>query len=168
MLWVKEDKVEYDKERRGDGDGPPPPPVGRVTATTWEKILELAGDRPLVELHLMARTPAAAAALLPLAQPLGADSLLLSVTVGGALKEAGSVNFAAADLKPNHPIKPLTIAQTLFNALGDSTSYEADLALGFTAEGRTELEDPLRELSEAAPEGVYPRATFERPIGVSA
>jgi len=166
VLWVKEDQTEWEKSKKGESDIPPPPPLpSRATATTPEKVVEFAAERPLVELHLLATTPATAATLLSLAQPLGADAITLSVTVGGVLKDGGTLNFAANDLKPTHPTKPLTVAQTLFNALGDGASYEADLALKFGPAGRTGLEEQLRTLAESAPEGVTFRATFEKPVG---
>lgn len=167
-LWVKEDapgKVKDSKDNDGLPPPPPPPPPTRVTATTWDKVLEFAAERPLVELRLQARTPAAGAALAGLAQPLGAESLELSVNVGGALKDGGSINFAANNLKPTHPTKPLGIAQTLFNALGEGATYEADLALQFGPEGRTGLEAQLQTLADGIPDGVMPHATFEKPIG---
>ncbi len=166
VLWVKEDTPEYGEDKKGDTGSPPPPPLpSRATATTPEKVVEFAAERPLVELHLLATTPATAATLLSLAQPLGADTLTLSVTVGGGLKDGGTLNFAASDLKPTHPTKPLSVAQTLFNALGEGASYEADLTLKFGPAGRTGLEEQLRTLAEGASEGVMFRATFEKPVG---
>jgi hypothetical protein len=163
ILWVKEDTPKYRGEEKGR-DLPPPPPAASVTATTWEQVLQYAAERPLVELHLVAQTPAAAAALAGVVQPLGADTLTLSVNVGGSLKDGGSLNFAVTDLKPTHPTKPLTIAQTLFNALVEGSAYEADLALGFGKAGRTGLETSLRTLADGVPEGVTPRAIYEKPI----
>lgn len=163
VLWVKEDTPKYGDDEKGR-DLPPPPLAARVTATTWEQVRQYAVERPLVELHLVALTPAAAAALAGVVQPLGADTLTLSVNVGGNLKDGGSLNFAVNDLKPTHPTKPLTIAQTLFNALVEGSGYEADLALGFGAAGRTGLETSLRTLADGVPEGVTPRAVFEKPI----
>ena len=164
--WVKEDKLEGE-ERKGLGERPvaPPPQPSRVEAITWEKALEYAPDRPLVELHLAASTPAAAATLATLAQPLGAESLLLSVTVTGRLKDGGTVSFAANETKLNHPTKPLAIAQTLFNAMADGVSYEALLVLSFGTAGRTGMEGPLGTLADAAHGDVSPRAIFEKPVG---
>jgi hypothetical protein len=70
-----------------------------------------------------------------------------------------------SDLKPNHPTKPLNIAQVLFNAIGEEATYEANLALDFGPVGRTGLEDQLRALVENLPEGVIPQANFGKPIG---
>ncbi len=165
-LWIKETPAEY-KGGKKEGEKPsvPPPPPSRVVATTWEQVLEFAQARPMVNLRLIAKTPAAATSLLTLAQPLGAETLTLSLTVGGNLKEGGAINFAVNDSKPAHPIKPLAIAQTIFNALAEGSSYEADLSLLFGTEGRMGLEPQLRNLSENAPENVAPQAVFEKPVG---
>ena len=163
--WTKESPEVKETREEGESKAKPPRPPDRVTATTWEKILEYSKERPLVNLHLVATKPAAAASLASLVLPLGADHLTLSLSVGGALKEGGAINFAANDLKPSHPIKPLQIAQTLFNAVGDTANYEADLTLHFGQTGRTGLEEQLRALSESSPEGVTPSATFEKPLG---
>ncbi|MBI3762079.1 MAG: hypothetical protein HY260_09495 [Chloroflexi bacterium] len=113
--------------------GPIPPPgprPGPVTATTWDKVAEYATDRPLAQLRLRATTPAAT--LMTLAQPIGADTISLSVSVSGNLKGGGLMNFFANDVKPNHPTRPLTTAQTVFTALIDGATYEAELTLGFS------------------------------------
>jgi len=163
--WTEESPEVKEKGVEGEPKPKPPRPPDRVTATAWEKILEYGKERPLVNLHLVADKPGAAATLATLALPLGADNLTLSITVGGTLKEGGTINFAVNDLKPNHPTKPLQIAQTLYNALGAAASYEADLTLHFGQAGRTGLEDQLRVLSENSPEGITPNATFEKPVG---
>ncbi|MFH0872551.1 MAG: DUF499 domain-containing protein [bacterium] len=167
VLWVKEDPAEYggEKGKNGGITPPPPPAASRMTATNWEKILELSADRPLLEFHLIAANPASAASLLPLVQPLGAETLKLSVAVSGNLKEGGTINFAANEVKVTHPTKPLAIAQTLFTALGENAAFEAELALDFGEAGRREMEEHLRRIASDAPEGVSPRATFGRPTG---
>ncbi|MBI2504759.1 MAG: hypothetical protein HYW07_16200, partial [Candidatus Latescibacteria bacterium] len=168
-LWVKEDQPNKEGgPSGGGGDQPPPPPKplpAKATATTWEQVIALSADRPLLELRLIAQTPAGAGNLVALSQPLGAESLSLSMTVSGELKDSGTVSFAASELKPAHPTKPLQIAQTLFNALGEGATYEAALALLFGPAGRTGLEAQLKALSEYAPEGVTPRAQFDKPVG---
>jgi hypothetical protein len=118
-----------------------------------------------MKLHLIASSPPAAASLATLAQPLGAESIGLSVTVSGTLKDGGSINFAVTDLKITHPVKPLQIAQTLYNALGSAATYEADLLLGFGTEGRTGLEEQLRTISEQVPDDVSVSAEFGKLLG---
>ncbi len=164
LLWVKEDKDPYDRKKEKELPAPPPP-TPRQSASTWERVLELAQERPLLDLKLTARTPAAAGALIALVQPLGADSIALSLSVTGQLKDGGSMNYAATGVKPNHPTKPLIVAQTIFNALADGSQYEAVLEMGFGAAGRTGLESQLESLSESAPEDVSPLALFDKPAG---
>lgn len=166
LLWTKEEvKEEAFKEGKEDYIPKLPRPADRVTATTWEKIVEYAAERPLLNLSLMATKPSAATLLSSIAQPLGPDSLTLSVTVSGSLKEGGTINFAVSDLKLNHPAKPLNIAQVLFNAIGEGATYEASLSLDFGPAGRTGLEDQLRDLVENVPEGVISQANFGKPTG---
>ncbi len=66
-------------------------------------------------------------------------------------------------MKPTHAIRPLQVAQTLFNALAEGSTYEADLTLGFGVTGRSGLESQLGRLAEEAPDGVGPKATFGKP-----
>lgn len=166
LLWVKEDKEDYGGVGRGKEPPPPrPPTTTRVSANSWERISELAQDRPLLELKLSAPAPASAGTLISLAPPLGADSIALSVSVTGRLKDGGAMSFAASDVKPNHPTKPLAVAQTIYNALDDPLQYEAVLALGFGAAGRTGLDSQLKDLGEGAPEDVSPWAQFDKPVG---
>ena len=132
-------------------------------ATSWEKILEYAADRPLLQLRLVARTPADAARLINLAQPLGAETLSLSVSAGGNLRDGGAMNFAANNLKPSHPIKPLSIAQTIFNAVGEGCSYEAAMDLTFGAAGRSGMQAGLQQAATDTPEGVTVQALFDKP-----
>jgi hypothetical protein len=81
--WVTEDRPKPGKAGRGAQPPPPPPPEAQkqVTATTSEKAIEFAQDRPLLELRLRADKPADAAALAGIAQPLGAEQLSMTVTV---------------------------------------------------------------------------------------
>lgn len=163
--WVREDTAVYGA---GDKPAPPPPvPQGPTSATTWESVLELAADRPLLRLHLRATTPGNAATLMGLAQPLGAEILTLSVTVSGTLKEGGTMSFAANDVRPAHPAKPLQVAQTIFNALSDGSPYEAELVLGFGPAGRTGMRDALQQVADDAPQGLMVRAMFERAVGAA-
>lgn len=158
--WLREDAP-------GGALVPPPPPPrgGRTIATTWDQICEYAANRPLRNLRLRATTPAASQALLKLAQPLGADSLALSASVGGEAKDGGTINFAVTDVKPTHPTGPLKIAQLLFNALKEGAEYEADLALDFGQAGRTGLAQQLNNLADEAPDDVTPQAEFDAPGG---
>jgi hypothetical protein len=146
----------------GGGPPPPPPPPSQVSATSWTQILTYAKDRPLLKLELRAPTPAVAATLATLAQPLGADSLTVSVTVSGDAKDGGSVNFQATDLKLNHPTKPLNIAQTMFNSLTDGCAFEAVLCLIFSG-GRPGMGPALDNLKQSASADVKPTGVFDKP-----
>lgn len=170
--WLKEDKPGKPAGSGSGGGGPgdtppppPPPPPGKVSATNWDKMLEYADDRPLTELHLVASSPADAAMVQQAVQPLGADQLSVSVSVGGALKDGGSMNFAANDLKPTHPAKPLGMAQTIFNSLQAGSQFEVDLKLTFGASGRTGMRGSLEQVRDKAPEGVSVRGLFDKPEG---
>ena len=151
----------------GDSPGPvvppPPPPPSQVSGTNWSQILGYAKDRPLLKLELRAPTPVVAATLATLAQPLGADSLAVSVNLSGDAKDGGSVNFDANSLKLNHPTKPLSIAQTLFNSLSDGCHYEAIVSLTF-APGRTGMAPALENLQQSASGDVKPTGLFDKPV----
>jgi hypothetical protein len=124
--------------------------------------LSYSEKRPILKLELRAPTPAIAAALATLAQPLGADALAVSITLSGDAKDGGSVNFAANDLKLNHPTKPLQIGQTLFNSLAEGCAYEATVTLHFKG-GRSGLHGALDNLQQSAPPEVNPIAVFDKP-----
>ncbi len=167
VQWLKEDKSELGLGEGGPGGFPPPPPTagpspGPVLATSWERLIEMAETRPLMELELTAPTPATAAKLMALAQPLGADSLSLSVSVSGESKDGGALNFSAAEVKPNNPVKPLQLAQTLFNAMAGEPVYEAQLRLNFGPTGRTGMQESLQQMSQEAPEDLRVQGRFEK------
>ena len=163
--WTTEDPVASEVSGvSGTTSNIPVPPPSVATATSWEKVAEYAAQRPLRELHLTASTPAAAKNLVSLAQPLGADSLSLSVTLSGALKDGGQLNLAISEVKVGNPIKPLATAETLFNALTGGASFEADLKLGFGPDGRTGMADLLARVAQEA-EGIALQATFGKPGG---
>jgi len=168
LEWLKEDKPTTIKGGGGDDPLPPPPPLppGKAFATTWDKLLEYTDDRPLLELTLTASTPADTAVMQQLAQPLGATTLTVSVTVAGTLKEgAGSMNFAATDIKPTHPAKPLNIAQTIFNSVAPDSTFEVELKLSFGPSGRTGMRDALQTLQDGIPDGIIVKGLFDKPAG---
>ena len=168
--WLRVDKDE-DAGKGGFGGKfplPPPPEVeGKVHATSWEKAIEYAKNRPLLDLELTVSTPASAAKLIALVQPISADSLLMSVIVSGASKDGGSLAFSATEVKPNHPVRPLVIAQTLHTAIADTPVYEAQLKLSFTG-GRTGTADQIRKMAESAPDDLSIWAQFDKPLGEGA
>ncbi len=167
--WLREDTIEK-KPKTGDKDQPvpppPPPPVtSGITVLDWDGVLKQAPQRPLLTLDLTARSPATAHALSTLAQPLGAETISLTVTVSGTLRDGGMLNFTMNHVKPTHPTKPLTLSQTFFNALQEGSTYEVSLSLDFGPAGRTGLEEPLKQLAEQAPDDLSVKAKFDKPIG---
>jgi hypothetical protein len=167
--WLAEDKPQTAGGAGGTGTGgggfvPPPPPPGKVTANTWDKIIELSDDRPLLELRLLCGTPADTAAVQQLLPPVGANAVAVDVTVQGTLKDGtGDMNFAANNVKPTHPAKPLTIAQTIFNSVTDvGSSFEVVIKLTFGDAGRAGMRDTLQTLQDSAPESVGVQAVLDR------
>jgi len=67
-------------------------------------------------------------------------------------------------VKPNHPAKPLTVAQTVYNSVVDGGTFEADLKLAFGAAGRTGMKDLLEQARDAAPATVSVRAVLDKPV----
>lgn len=171
IAWMREDE-EVPPGGPGPGPFPPPPPpppspAGIVTVASWDRLLEYAADRPLLEVRLTAATPTLAKRLIVLAQPLGADRIILSVTVDGVDKEYGTLSLKLDGVKPNHAANPLQIAGTLYNSSMAGAVYEAVLTLSYGTEGRWEMLDALKTLSEAAGDGVIPRARFGKPASAA-
>lgn len=163
VTWLKEDAAKKKKDEKKDDPEPPPPPEPTEKVVTLPNdLVETAALRPLLRLALTAKTPADAKGLIGLAQPLGADALSLSVSVGGQLKDGGSVNFAMNQVKPGHAAKPLEIAEKLFNAIGEAPTYETQLALGFGT-GRDGMDGAMGQLSDNLPDHVAVKATFGKP-----
>jgi hypothetical protein len=162
--WIKEDKPGKDVPKKGV-EGTLPPSASRVTASTWAKAVEYARDRPLLKLELIASSPVSAQSLLSLAQPLGAETIMLYVSVGGELKDGGMAIFRMEDVKPTHSLKPLDIGQRIYTATGESGSYETILTLGFGELGRTGLDTQLERLAEEALETIALNAHFDKPTG---
>jgi hypothetical protein len=131
-------------------------------------VVKISGEQPVADLRLSAHTPADAAALAGLAQPLGADALALDITVGGDLRDGGNINFAVRGMRPSHPAKPLQIAQTIFNSLVEGATYDVHLALKFGAAGRAGLAPLLEQMRANAPNGVEIYARFARSAGAKA
>ncbi len=156
-LWTAVDKPGEPGEKKWTP--PPPTQPDRATAYSWEEAIRFAADRPLITFKLTAGTPADASRLSGLAQPMGASSLQLSVSVSGDLKDGGSMNFAASQVKPNHPAKPLQTAQTIFNSLVEGSSYEAELSLDF-GDGRNDMRTAIEQMAQSAPDSMSISATF--------
>lgn len=157
--WTKEDKHIGKGETVWPPPAPPAPPSSPI-AFTWKDAQELAAVRPLLTLTLIASSPATAASLLGMVQPLGAQKLTLDVTVAGNLKDGGALNFMASGVRPAHPTKPLQTAQTMFNALDEEATFEAELSLHFGDTGRSGMQGLLWQAADTAPSDVGIRAEF--------
>jgi hypothetical protein len=164
--WVREDTREGYPGKK-PVPPPPPPAATEATAATIERALELAADRPLCELRLIADKTAVAANLAALAQPLGADSLRYSLTVGENLRDGGSMNFSASDVKTTHATKPLEIAQRVGNALADGSTFEVELVLQFGPTSRSGMRSCLEQLDKDKPDELRINARFGKPDGGS-
>jgi hypothetical protein len=137
------------------------PPAPRPSVVyTWEEAIEHASRRPLRSLQFTARTPEAAKSLFTLAQPLGARSLTLRVEASGGLKDGGTVNFLAADVKHNSPLKPVDVAGVLRRAMREDGTFEAALSLGFGDAGLQDAGAKLQQAQETAGEDVGLQAEF--------
>ena len=136
------------------------PPHDETFAATWDDAIRLAESHPLERLVLHARTPAAAALLSTLAQPFGAQSLTLHVTVGGKLKDGGTVNFAAQGLKLNHALKPLDDAARFLRAMVDGANLKASLTLSMQGTLGAVGSAPFVAAQAQAGDDITPEATF--------
>ena len=104
----------------------------------------------------------------------------IKATVGGGLSQGalfmGTARYGqgadivlglevvlADGVRLNHPAKPLTIAQTLFNSAADGVTYEAQVVLTFNAPGRTGMVEKLELLREQAGTDIRPAAQFDKP-----
>lgn len=126
---------------------PPPAPAGDLVITSLDKAVEAAASRPLVQLVLTARTPAGARLLSQLAQPFGASSISLSVSVAGEVRGGGTMGLSIERVKHTHPIKPLDVAGAVANSLTNADSFEASLTLEFEP-GVPNASDHLKALAE--------------------
>jgi len=110
---------------------PPPAPAGDLVTADIGTAVEASIARPLTQLVLTARTTAGARMLSQLAQPFGASSIRLSVSVAGEVKGGGTIGLNIEGVKHTHPIKPLEIAAAIANSLTSAESFEASLTLEF-------------------------------------
>jgi hypothetical protein len=129
--WTAVDKEPSGKA--GTKTPPPPPPraAGDLVTADLAKAVDAAASRPLTQLVLTARTPATARLLSQLAQPFGASSITLSVSVSGDVKGGGTMGLNIEGVKHTHPIKPLDVASAIANSLTSLDGFEASLTLEF-------------------------------------
>lgn len=131
--WIKTDEEEEQPPDDGGGGGVFVP--DRITAGNWDDAIGYAAKRPMYSLKLKATKPDTARTLTGIAQPFGAQSLKLSVSTVGNLKEGGEVRFMAEGVKYNSNVKPIDTASTLMRAMEDGSSFDAELAMDFGESG---------------------------------
>lgn len=131
--WLAVDEPALPGGETGGPVAPPPPPPPEPAVVTSEpaRAVELAAARPLQKLVITARTPADAKLLTSLAQPFGASTLLLAVSVAGDAKAGGTMALNIEGVKPAHPVRPLEMATAIANSLASADSFEASLTLEF-------------------------------------
>lgn len=147
---------------------PPPPPAGATRTTSWEEAQKLAQERSLRMLTLEAATPVAAGTLVPLAGPLGANKLKITVGCNGTAKSGGGRFRLLIEEAPiNHPSNPVAMASTIYNSLDDAgRSFTVRLTLDFGEKGRDGAADALKKAAEGVADGVTMMAEFAAPAGV--
>ena len=111
------------------------------------KAIEASESRPLRRLVMTSRSTAGAKLLSQLAQPFGASSILLTVSVAGDVRGGGTMGLSIEGVKPTHPAKPLDIASTMANSMTSTESFEASLTLEFDT-GLLLAGDHLKALAE--------------------
>jgi hypothetical protein len=115
----------------GSAPPAPPPPAGDLVSADLGKAVDASVSRPLMQLTLTASTTAGAKLLSQLAQPFGASSITLNVSVAGDVKGGGTMGLNIEGVKHTHPVKPLDIATAIANSLINAESFEATLTLEF-------------------------------------
>lgn len=118
---------------KADPPPPPPPPSAPTEYVTSDlpKAIEASVSRPLQRLVIAARNTAGAKLLSQLAQPFGASSITLTVSVAGDVKSGGTMALNIEGVKHTHPAKPLDLASAVANSLTSAESFEASLTLEF-------------------------------------
>lgn len=130
--WIAVDSTSSSGPSGPRPPAPPPPALaGDLVTADLAKAVDAAGSRPLTQLILSARTTVGAKLLSQLAQPFGASSITLGVSVAGEVKGGGTMGLNIEGVKHNHPVKPLDVATAIANSLTSSESFEASLTLEF-------------------------------------
>lgn len=161
--WIKTDDVKVKDPFVGTGTGGP----GKYSykpdtalASSWDQAIKNAAQRPLNTLTLKASTANAAKTLANIAQPFGAQSLTLSVSLSGELKDGGNGYFMVSNVKATGPLKPLDTATLLMRAMTEDAQFDAQLSLLFGDEGLTGAAPKIMQAEAAASDGVTLEATF--------
>ena len=145
-----------------DGLPLPPPPQGSgpTSTTDTEVAATYADKRNLLTLRITCLTAADAQKALGAASPLGATDITIEAELMGDMKDGGKLAFTVADAKVTAAIRPLTMAQTLGNALASGSSIRVTVCLGFGKEGKADLGAMLRSVFMQLPDTATIEARF--------
>lgn len=137
---------------------PPPPGSGPVTANSIDLAGALADKRALLSLRIKCLSAADAQKAVGATAPLGAPLVTIEADLAGDMKDGGRLALHVGDAKVGAAIKPLTLAQTLGNALAPGGSIQVTVALDFGPDGKADLGAMIRGMQ--LPEGAAIEARF--------
>ncbi|MTW18316.1 DUF499 domain-containing protein [Rhodoplanes serenus] len=160
--WLKVFGFEEPPPKPGGLPLPPPPPKGSgATSTTDTEVASTYADkRNLLNLRITCLTAADAQKALGAASPLGASDVTIEAELTGDMKDGGKLAFSVAETKVASAIKPLTMAQTLGNALAPGSSIRVTVVLGFGKDGKADLGALLRSVFMQLPDTATIEARF--------
>ena len=160
--WLKLSGVAEPTLKPGSLPLPPPPPKGSgPTSTTEPEVAASYADkRRLLSLRITCLSAADAQRVLGAASPLGAPGITIEAELTGDMKDGGKLTFSVAETKVAAAIKPLTMAQTLGNALMPGSSVRVTVVLSFGPDGKPDLGALLRSLFLQLPDGASMEARF--------
>lgn len=160
--WLKLSGMSEPMLKPGSLPLPPPPPKGSgATSTTEPEVAASYADkRRLLSLRVTCLSAADAQRVLGSASPLGAPGITIDAELTGDMKDGGKLAFSVAETKVAAAIKPLTMAQTLGNALVPGSSVRVTVVLSFGTDGKPDLGALLRSLFLQLPDGVTVEARF--------
>lgn len=160
--WLKESGAQEPLPPPGSLPIPPPPPkgAGPTSTTDTEVASGYADKRNLLSLRITCLTAADAQKALGAASPLGATDITIEAELTGDMKDGGKLAFSVAETKVAAAIKPLTMAQTLGNALAPGSSIRVTVVFGFGKDGKADLGALLRSLFMQLPDTATIEARF--------
>ncbi len=136
---------------------PPPPGSGPATATDVDLAGALADKRPLLSIRIKCTSAADAQRALGAASPLGASSVTIEADLAGDMKDGGKLGLRIGEAKVGAAIKPLTLAQTLGNALASGGSVRVEVVLDFGRDGKPDLGAMIRSMQLPETATIEPR-----------
>ena len=162
--WTKTDDTKIKDPPAGAGTSgettKPSYKPDTMIASSWDQAINSAAKRPLNTLILKASTTNAAKTLANIAQPFGSQSLTLSVSLLGSLKDGGNGYFMVSNVKANGVLKPLDTAAMLMRAMTDEAQLEVQLDLAFGDGGLTDAAPKIMQAEATASDGVTLEAFF--------